>query len=245
MTSPFREAPHLELGPLDVGLGAAARRAVIRLPRGGRVVVVRAASADAARGGALGSAGLLFTGVTAFIAILEGFRPASADHLVAAVPLVVLAGVSLAAILRALDRAGGGVVRPGDVIGARAASVLRSLAGLEEHAHRALVDPRSIHWLRRVLVAAEDPEIAPWIPADVRGRAELLLAREIAAYRRAAFAGRIAGRGEITALLAAASEHLDDASPARADLAAIASDSRPASRKRRAPFASLALPSRG
>jgi hypothetical protein len=191
--SPFREVPNVALGPLDVGLARAANRASRRLPCGGRVVTVPFDPADRRRHagrGALGTGGLLVVVSTAFAAWSSGWRLASVENLASAVPLVVFAGFSLAAVLRAVDRSGPPVVRRGDVIGRRAGSILRSLAGLEAHAHRASVDPRSIRWLRRVLAATTDPEIAPWIPADVRGRAELLLAREIAAYQGAAFAAR-------------------------------------------------------
>jgi hypothetical protein len=221
--SPFREVPHVPLGPLEVGLAQAAERAVRRLPSGGRVVTTPSDGMlrlDAGRG-ALGTAGLLAVAATAFAAWVSGWRPTRVENLAGAVPLVVFAGLSLAAVFRALDRTGSMVVQRGEVIGKRAGSILRSLAGLEAHAHRAVIDPRSIRWLRRVLAAAADPEIAPWIPRDVVGRAELLLAREIAAFQGTAFAGRAGARGEVAALLAAATQHLDDASPARADLAAL------------------------
>jgi len=169
----------------------------------------------------LGSAGMVATIATALVAWSVGWRPATIDRFAAALPMIALGGLSLAAVLRSVDRASPVLVRRGDIVGRRARGVLVSLAGLEAHAHRAFVDPRSIHWLRRVLVAAADPEIAPWIPIDVRGRAELLLAREIAVYQGTAFTHRAAARGEVATLLVAASEHLDDASPARADLAAL------------------------
>jgi hypothetical protein len=224
--SPFREAPLVELGPLQVGLAVAADRAHRRLPRGGRLVTPMRdgegarLSAGHARRGAIGSGGLVLL-AAAVLAWAKGVRPPDLPLIPAVALAVLMGGLSLALVLRAIDRGEVAVVREGDVIRQRASSVLHSLAGLETHADRAFADPRSIHWLRRVLTAAADADIEPWIPADVRGRAELLLAREIAAYQGHALADRRAVREEIAGLLTAATSHLDDASPARSDLAAL------------------------
>jgi hypothetical protein len=219
--SPFREAPRVELGPLQVGLELAANRAATRLPSGGRLVAARSDRGTAHNTGALGSAGLLLVCVTALIAWGTGWQPASIADLAASAPVVVFGGLSLAAVFRAKDGAMGAFVRPGEVVGRKARAVLRRLARLEVHARRGLVDPGRISALRSALASASDPEIAPWIPGDVCGRAELLLAREIAATSGPAWRARAAARLDVRALLAAAAEHLDDDTPARADLAAM------------------------
>jgi hypothetical protein len=223
--SPFREAPRVELGPLLVGLEAAANRAAVRLPSGGRLVAHGPDGASARSTGVLGSAGLLLVGATALVAWGTGWQPSSIADLAASAPVVVFGGLSLAAVFRATDRAVGAFVRPGEVVGKKARAILRRLGRLEVHAYRGCVDPGRVSALRRALAAAVDPEVASWIPADVRGRAELLLAREIAATSGPAWTARAlrreGARLEVLSLLAAAAAHLDDDTPARADLAAL------------------------
>jgi hypothetical protein len=151
------------------------------------------------------------------------------------VPVVVFGGLSLAAVFRAVDRTAGAFARRGELVGRKARAVLRRLARLEAQARRGRVDPGRTFALRRALASTADPEIAPWFPADVRGRAELLLAREIAAAGGPAWPARAAARREVRALLTSAIQHLDDATPARADLAALARA--PARRAERGRFA--------
>jgi len=231
--SPFREAPEVELGPLEVGLEVAVTRATARLPSGGRLVAGPPVPSAARRSGALGSAGLLLVGATALVAWSTGWQPGSIAELAASVPVVVFGGLSLAAVFSAVDRLGhrggsrspqsstGALVVRGELVSRRARAVLRRLARIEAQARRGRADPSRAAALRRALAAAAAADIVPWIPADVRGRAELLLAREIAATGGCSWRARTAARGEVRALLAAAAEHLDDGAPARADLAAL------------------------
>jgi hypothetical protein len=231
--SPFREAPQVELGPPEVGLEVAASRATMRLPRGGRLVAAPPALGDARRSGALGSAGLLLVSVIALVAWSTGWQPSSIAELAATVPVVVFGGLSLAVVFSAVDRLGhgrgrrstqsstGALVVRGEVVGRKARDVLRRLARIEAHARRRRPDPGRASALRLALTATADPDILPWIPADVRGRAELLLAREIAATGGPSWQARSGARREVRALLTAAAAHLDDGSPARADLAVL------------------------
>ncbi len=223
----------MELGPPEVGLAVAATRATTRLPRGGRLVAAPPAPGDARRSGALGSAGVLLVFTVALVAWSTGWQPASITELAATVPVVAFGGLSLAVVLSAVDRMGqgrgrrsaqsaaGALVVRGEVVGRKARDLLRLLARIETHARRRRPDPGRASALRRALATAAGPDIVPWIPADVRGRAELLLAREIAATGGPSWQARRGARREVRALLAAAAEHLDDGAPARADLAAL------------------------
>jgi hypothetical protein len=217
--SPFREVPWVELGPLEVGLAAAAKRAAARLPRGGRLLTASGAANGAYGSGALGSAGLVLVGATALAAMGTGWQLATIGDLAASVPVVVFGGLSLAAVFRASDRGARASARSGEVVGKKAGAVLRRLGRLEVHARSGRADPGRISALRRALAtASDDAEISPWIPADVRGRAELLLAREIAASGGPSWPRRATSRREVRALLEAATRHLDEDAPARADL---------------------------
>ena len=164
----------------------------------------------------------MLVGATALVAWATGWQPASVADLAASVPVVVFGGISLAAVFRAIDRTGFTLVRRGEIVGRKARAVLHRLARLEAIARRGRVDLARASALHRALAAASDPEIAPWIPADVRGRAELLLARVIVVTSGPVAARGRRGVGEVRALLERAAEHLDDAAPARADLAEIA-----------------------
>ncbi len=223
--SPFREAPQIELGPLEVGLEAAVKRAAARLPRGGRLVTapprVPGGLSGPLAAGAIGSAGLLLVALTALVAWAMGWQPASVVDVAAAVPVVVFGGVSLAAVLRAADRTGRVHVQRAEVVGRNARRVLRRLARLEQQARSGHVDPGRASALRSALATAVDPEIAPWIPADVRGRAELLLARVLLASTRPSRLAQSMALHEARGLLLRAAQALDDAAPACADLAAV------------------------
>jgi len=225
--SPFREAPQIELGPLDVGLEIAVKRASARLPRGGRLVMAppRDLGPDDRRGphpaGALGSAGLVIVCGIALVAWVMGWQPASVTDVAEAVPVVVFAGVSLAAVLRAADRTARVRIQRAEVVARSVRRVLRRLTRLEQQARRGHVDPGRASALRNALAAAGDPEIAPWIPADVRGRAELLLARVLLTSTRPSRLAQSMALHEARGLLLRAAGSLEDAAPACADLAAI------------------------
>jgi hypothetical protein len=104
------------------------------------------------------------------------------------------------------------------VVCARARPVLRRLIRLAALLRRGRLARDHEGALRRALAAAGEPDLAPWIPADVRGRAQLLLARAVAAAQPTLPAQ---ARREVRSLLTAAASHLDDAAPAVADLAAV------------------------
>src|SRR4051794_68932 len=107
--SPFREPPGIELGPLEVGLKGAARRAMMgMIPSGGRLIAPgRGDAAPLERrsyaAGTLGSLGLLLVGVCTFVAATSGWRPQGSGCMAITVALVIAGGLSLATVLRALD----------------------------------------------------------------------------------------------------------------------------------------------
>ncbi len=221
--SPFRDAPQVELGPLDVGLELAAAHAMKRLPQGGRLRTARSGS-GAGSGisyvvGALGSAGVLAVAATALVAWSTGWQPWSAGDLALCALAVGLGGVSLAAVLCAVDRTAGVLTCRGDLVGRKARGVLRRMARLAVITRRGRFEPGHAAALRRALAAAADPELLPWIPGDVRGRAELLLARLVAAGGGASWPAAVPSRREVRVLLTSAAAHLDDTAPAEADLA--------------------------
>ncbi|WP_437897572.1 hypothetical protein [Sorangium sp. So ce124] len=240
--SPFREPPGVELGPLEVGLGRAARRAMVGLiPSGGRLIApdgyARTLHGEGGswRGrshtaGALGSLGLLLVSACAFIAATGGWELHGLEATAVTVALVIAGGVSLAAVLRAIDAPRERLTVHGAVVGRAARRALRRAWRLARHAARApeRFGPRRVTALRKTLSMLADPLIADWIPADVRGRAELLLARAIAASVGARWAREASVRTEVRALLLAAADHLIEPTPARLDLLVLAEHTEPA-----------------
>ncbi|WP_437600416.1 hypothetical protein [Sorangium sp. So ce590] len=245
--SPFREPPGVELGPLEVGLGRAARRALVGLiPSGGRLIAPdgyarliqgeRGSWRDRSHSaGALGSLGLLLVAACAFVAATGGWKLHGVEATAATVALVIAGGLSLAAVLRALDAPRERLTVRGAVVGTAARRALRGALRLAHHAARApeRFGPRRITALRRTLSTLADPLIADWIPADVRGRAELLLARAIAASAGARWTRDAIVRTEVRTLLLAAADHLIEPTPARLDLLVLAehTDAAPTSRE--------------
>jgi hypothetical protein len=218
--SPFREPPGAELGPLAVGLTRAARRALIGvLPSGGRVL------APAQRGGAhmtgaLGSLGVVLVAGCALIARAGGWAPRTLGGTAAVLALVIAGGLSLAAVLRALDAPRERLTLRGDLVGRAARRALRRAARLGAHAERApeRFGARRVAALHKTLEMLADPAVCGWIPDDVRGRTELLLARALAAGAGARWSRDDRLRAEVRALLAAAAGHLAEPAPAEADL---------------------------
>jgi hypothetical protein len=221
--SPFREPPHAELGPLDVGLESAARLAELRVPRGGRLIAVRARGVSLHAAGALGSAGFLAVASATLMGWLVGWTPHTALDVSLCVGGVIAGGMSLAAILRAVDRRDPLSTESGVIVGRAARRVVRRLAKLAHHARTAPsgFGARRIAALRRSLHAAGSPEISRWVPPDLRGRAALLLARAIAAHAAGRWMADAPRRAEIAALLTRAVEDLSDPRPAAADLAVL------------------------
>lgn len=227
--SPFREPPGIELGPLEVGLGRAARRAMMgMIPSGGRLIAPELCGrGDAAprqrrsyTAGTLGSLGLLLVGACAFVAATGGFRLQSAGCTAITVALVIAGGLSLAAVLRTLDSPRERPTLRGDLVGRAARLALRRALRLACHAARSpeRFGPHRVAALRDTLDMLRAPLIADWIPVDVRGRAELLLARAIAASTGACWARDASLRAEVRSLLLAAVDHLVEPAPARSDL---------------------------
>ncbi|HEY4121010.1 MAG TPA: hypothetical protein VGM56_24270 [Byssovorax sp.] len=216
--SPFRSPPPLELGPLDVGLEAAARDAALRIPRGGRLVVDARPRGPAHVAGAIGSAGVLLVFGVGALAWALGWSPRDAFDAAACVAGVVLGGASLAAVLRVVDRRAPVPTQRGELVGRAAGRALRSVARLARAARTSprSFGPRRVAALRLALAAVSSPDVARWLPVDLRGRAELLLARALAA--RFAWHTSANARREIEVLLGRATSHLDDARPAEADL---------------------------
>ncbi|WP_437999088.1 hypothetical protein WMF26_03040 [Sorangium sp. So ce185] len=255
--SPFREPPGVELGPLEVGLGRAARRAMVGLiPSGGRLIApdgyARLIQGEGGSfrwrshaAGALGSLGLSLVAACAFVAATGGFRLSGVGATAATVALVIAGGLSLAAVLRALDAPRERLTVRGAVVGRAARRALRSALRLARQAARApeRFGPRRVAALRRTLSMLADPLIADWIPADVRGRAELLLARAIAASAGARWTRDASVRDEVRSLLRSAADHLIEPTPARLDLLTLAERteaapiSREPRRQQRAPAA--------
>src|SRR4051812_12739406 len=125
--SPFRDAPPVELGPLDVGLSAAARRAVAALPRGGRLIVPRRPRLAAHLAGALGSTGLFGVLMWTTVAWSSRWSPRTAADVGLCVVAVIVGGGSLAAILHALDQTARPLTRSGEAVRRGARSILDRL----------------------------------------------------------------------------------------------------------------------
>jgi hypothetical protein len=221
--SPFRDAPPVELGPLDVGLSAAATRAVAALPRGGRLIVPRRPRFAAHLAGAMGSTGFVGFLLWAVVARSSHWSPHTISDLGLGALAIILGGGSLAAVMLGLDRNKRPLTRSGEEVRRDARGVLDRFIDLAERAERTpheLTTP-DLAKLALVLASAETLERAPWIPDDVRGRAELLLARTIAALAGHAWAADDARRDRVRALLTSAAAKLADPAPARDDLAAL------------------------
>lgn len=222
--SVFREPPAVELGPLAVGLGHAARRALDALPSGGRLLGPVAGRAPYALG-ALGSLSLVLVTACALAARAAGWSPRTPGGAGVVAVFVIAGGLSLAAVLRALDVDAPRARRTlrGDRIGGAARLALRRAARLADHAERRpeRFGPRRVAALRAALRTLADPAITAWIPDDVRGRAELLLARALAAGAGPRWSQRERVRGEVRALLEAAATHMDQPAPAKSDLRAL------------------------
>ena len=218
--SPFREPPKLELGPLSVGLHQAASRAMKRLPSGGRIVRQGPTRRVAHTQGALGCTGLVLAASVAFIAVTTGWLPGSHLEVAMMIVTVIATGACLAAVLQALDQARPLPTCEAEPVGHAARLVAQRLARLSTCAAEdaARFGPRRINALRRALAAAADPTLLSWIPDDVRGRAELLLARAIVAQARPGWTRDAAVRAEVRSLLVRATEHLDEPGDAEADL---------------------------
>jgi hypothetical protein len=127
--------------------------------------------------------------------------------------LVVLGGGSLALVLRALDEAPSRRTRPGDAVGRSTSEALERLARIGRCAE---VDPEGfgphrVRALERAIARAREDDVAPWIPAEVLGRAELLFARATARCD-------VDRTRDVSQALRAACEHLRDPRPAVADL---------------------------
>jgi hypothetical protein len=221
--SPFRDTPSVELGPLDVGLGPAATRAMVALPRGGRLVSLRIAPVAAHIAGTLGSVGLFGVVTFAFLVRSVGWSPESLSDVALCVAVVAAGGLSLAAIFRTMDRTARQLTQPAVIVARGTRRVLRKLASLSRCAERAAehFDARHVAALSSALAAAAEPEIARWIPADVRGRGELLLARAETRLGGPGWTRDDARRERVRELLLAAASRLADPQPAEADLAAL------------------------
>jgi hypothetical protein len=221
--SPFRDAPPVELGPLDVGLSAAASRAVTALPTGGRLIVPRRPRFAAYLAGALGSTGLFGVLLWAVAAWSSRWSPRALSDIGLCIAAVIVGGGSLAAVMHALDQNARPLTRSGEAVRRGARSVLDRLAVLADRAERSPSDFTERHaaGLRRALASAEAPDLAPWIPDDVRGRAELLQARAAALHGGPAWSANDARRERVRALLVSAAQRLTDPRPARRDLAAL------------------------
>jgi hypothetical protein len=237
--SPFREPPGIELGPLEVGLARAARRAMTGvIPSGGRLIAperyacaVHGEAAPSQRrahaAGALGSMGLLLVGACAFVAGTAGWSPQGAGGTAVTVALVIAGGCSLAAVLRAIDSPRERLTLRGDEVGTATRRALRRALRLARSAARSpeRFGPGRIAALRETLEMLGAPLVADWIPADVRGRAELLLARAVAANAGARWTRDPRVRAEVRSLLLSAAEHLVEPAPALSDLLLLAGPS--------------------
>jgi hypothetical protein len=230
---PFRDAPPVELGPLDVGLSTAATRAIAALPRGGRLIVPRRPRFAAHLAGTLGSTGFVGFALWAVVARSSHWSPHTISDLGLGALAIILGGSSLAAVMLGLDRNKRPLTRSGEEVRRDARGVLDRLIDLAERAERTPHDLTTpdLAKLALALASAETLERAPWIPDDVRGRAELLLARTIAALAGHAWAADDARRDRVRALLTSASAKLTVPAPARDDLAAL--DGAPRSLRRR------------
>ena len=220
---PFRDAPPVELGPLDVGLGAAAKRAIAALPKGGRLIVPHRPRFAAHLAGSMGSTGLFGVVLWTVAAWASRWSPRTAADVGLCVAAVIVGGGSLAAILHALDQNTRPLTRSGEAVRRDAHRILDRFLGVANRTARSptQVLRRDTETLRRALASAEAPDLAPWIPDDVRGRAELLLARALAARAGPTWASDDALRAHVRARLLAAASHLLDPAPARRDLAAL------------------------
>ncbi len=239
--SPFRDTPPVELGPLDVGLAAAARRAVAALPKGGRLIVPQRPRFAAHLAGAVGSTGLFGVLMWTVGAWSSRWSPRTAADVGLCVVAVIVGGGSLAAVLHALDQNTRPLTRAGETVRRSALRILDRLLVIADRATRSPGDLplREVENLHRALASAEAPDLATWIPEDVRGRAELLLARTLASRAGHAWASDEACRERVRALLVAAASRLADPAPARHDLDAL--DAAPRSLRLRVITDSIAI----
>ncbi|MEJ7731805.1 MAG: hypothetical protein WKG00_21665 [Polyangiaceae bacterium] len=262
----FREPPRVELGPLDIGLVGCVRRAVARLPRGGRVRGRRPVTWAPCTVGAIGSGGLCASAAAAFVTSTSGWQPEAGTARALVMALVLCAGLSLALLLRALDdlrreqlgdamrrqqhgddpredlgdklqrELPGGLpgdrsgsrgtatrVLRGEVVGRAARRILGRIARLANLAEKSphQFGPRRVTALRRAIAAVRDPDVSPWIPSDLLGRAELLLARAVALQAGQRWVRDPEQRADVGDLLRRAARHLDDPRSADADLDAM------------------------
>ncbi|MEO7327743.1 MAG: hypothetical protein ABI193_04150, partial [Minicystis sp.] len=111
--SPFRDVPQIELGSLDVGLDAAAQKAMLSLPRGGRLLTLESGHGSARATGTLGSVGVFAFSALAFVGWTTGWSPGGLADLGLGFVALIFGGLSLAAVLRASDRDGARLTRPG------------------------------------------------------------------------------------------------------------------------------------
>ena len=139
---------------------------------------------------------------------------------------MIAGGVSLAVVLRAVDAPREWLTLRGDLVGRAARRALRRALRLGAHAERspARFGARRVAALEKTLGMLADPLVAGWIPADVRGRTELLLARASAASGGARWSRDPRLRAQVRSLLVAAAEHLAEPGPARSDLRALGDD---------------------
>jgi hypothetical protein len=160
----------------------------------------------------------------AFVAGTTGWLPRTGVDASLLVAFVLLAGTCLATVMTAFDRGARQPTRPGEAVGRAARRVVERLSRIaaQAEAEPERFGARRVAALRRALVTASDPDLLPWIPADVRGRAELLLARAIAAQAGPRWASDPVAHAEVASLLARAAANLEDPRAAEADRRALA-----------------------
>ena len=219
---PFRDAPPVELGSIDVGLEDAVARAIDALPRGGRLIVPRVPRFASHLAGALGSTGLFGVFVATSTAWASRWSPRTISEIALCLAGVILGGSSLALVMHALDQSARPPTRSGVEVRRAARRILDRLAAIAAHARSAddFAERHAVR-LRRALADAEASDLSEWIPADVRGRAHLLLARVLAARGGPAWIADAGRRARVLALLGASAEMLDDPTPAQRDLATL------------------------
>jgi hypothetical protein len=115
------------------------------------------------------------------------------------------------------------MVLRGEVVGRAARRTLGRIARLASLAEKSphQFGPRRVAALRRAIAAVRDPDVAPWIPSDLLGRTELLLARTVALQAGQRWVRDPQRRADVGELLRLAARHLDDPRSAHADLEAM------------------------
>jgi hypothetical protein len=210
------------LGGLDVDVESAAERALRSVPSRGRVRAAIPARLPRHMRFAVASFGGLISIVAFGLRAAGAWERGTASDSAILFGAIGLAGASLAVFLRASDS------EPHDSCSSRemqqrVATQVETMVRIVKRLRRApeTVKSSEAMALRAALSLASKPGPNRFLPLDLCGRVELVLARALAARKGLMWSADRRLRIEVRGLLVDAAAHLADPSPANADLAAI------------------------